>query len=101
MSKKRRLRVAASAGALAVSLFAASAMFPAEAETVTIGFETFAAGSPDGQFGWEANGSAGSGCALYDHAIVVNVGAPASFGTQSLRMSNGRDQRLLRRSDVL
>jgi len=61
----------------------------ANADTVgPEGFEGFAVGSPNGQFGWSATGSAGSGCATYDHAIVLNTSAPSSFGTKSLRMSN-------------
>lgn len=73
-------------GGLLVATFAS----PAVAESIgPINFETgFSDGSPNGQFGWSATGSAGSGCATYDHAIVANVGAPASFGTKSLRMSN-------------
>jgi hypothetical protein len=30
------------------------------------------------------------GSAPLDHAVVTNSGAPATFGTQSLRMSNGQ-----------
>lgn len=60
-----------------------------KADSATINFESgYIDGSPDGQNGWNADGSAGSGCALYDHAIVTNSGAPASFGTKSLRVSN-------------
>ncbi|HEX3100122.1 MAG TPA: hypothetical protein VHQ41_04120 [Patescibacteria group bacterium] len=59
------------------------------ADTVGTNFENFATGSPNGQFGWMSTGSAGSGCAPYDHKITSNgVTAPASFGTKSLRISN-------------
>ena len=50
-------------------------------------FEAFSLGSPNGQFGWSSLGSAGSGCAQYDHKISVN-GGPSAFGGQSLRISN-------------
>jgi len=63
------------------------------ADSNSINFEPpgYAPGSPNGQDGWQATGSAGSGCALYDHQIVNNSlypAAPASFGAQSLRISN-------------
>ncbi len=61
---------------------------PALADSLTINFETYAVGTVNGQDGWSSTGAAGSGCAVYDHAIVSNSGAPASFGTKSLRMSN-------------
>ncbi len=51
-------------------------------------FESYTPGTVNGQDGWVATGSAGSGCGVYDHAIVNNSGAPASFGTRSLRISN-------------
>lgn len=56
--------------------------------TTVTDFEGFAAGTVNAQFGWSSLGAAGSGCGVYDHAIVNNVGAPASFGSKSLRMSN-------------
>jgi hypothetical protein len=58
------------------------------ADTNTENFDGFAVGSPDGQAGWQADGSAGLGCALYDHAIVDNTYGILSFGEKSLRMSN-------------
>jgi hypothetical protein len=51
-------------------------------------FENFAPGSPNGQFGWKSLGSAGAGCANYDHLIDRNMTGFAAFGTRSLRMSN-------------
>ena len=62
----------------------------AQADSSTITFEapTYHVGSVNGQDGWSSTGSAGAGCAVYDHAVVTNSGAPASFGAQSLRMSN-------------
>jgi hypothetical protein len=60
------------------------------ADSASINFEspTYVTGSINGQDGWSSTGSAGSGCAVYDHAVVANVSAPLSFGGQSLRMSN-------------
>lgn len=65
----------------------------AKADSNSITFEppTYHIGSPNGQDGWVSLGSAGSGCATYDHAIASTpsfFGAPASFGSQSLRISN-------------
>src|SRR2546423_4100212 len=73
------------------ALFAAVSFAPALADSTTITFEppAYHPGSPNGQDGWSSTGSAGMGCAQYDHEIVSNYPtAPASFGTQSLRMSN-------------
>ncbi|HEX8422290.1 MAG TPA: right-handed parallel beta-helix repeat-containing protein, partial [Pyrinomonadaceae bacterium] len=60
------------------------------ADSSFINFEptAYAPGSIHNQDGWTSLGSAGQGCAQYDHAVVNNSGAPAAFGTQSLRMSN-------------
>jgi hypothetical protein len=60
------------------------------ADSSAIKFEptAYAPGSIHNQDGWVSLGSAGQGCAQYDHAVVNNSGAPATFGTQSLRMSN-------------
>jgi hypothetical protein len=60
----------------------------AHADTAGINFESYSAGVIDGQDGWSATGSAGSGCAAYDEEVVNNVTAPASFGTKSFRISN-------------
>jgi hypothetical protein len=79
------------AAALAVAL-AAFALVVASAASNSVNFEppTYTLGSPNGQDGWVALGSAGSGCAPYDHKIdsAPSFGAPASFGSQSLRISN-------------
>ncbi len=50
-------------------------------------FETYVLGSINGQGGWTSLGSAGSGCAVYDHAVSSSLGT-AGFGAQSLRISN-------------
>lgn len=48
--------------------------------------------SINGQDDWNSLGSVGSGCALYDHRVVVNAAQTSysypSFGVQSLRLSN-------------
>lgn len=76
---------------------AAALLLPgsATAAAVDTGFEppAFVTGTVNGQNGWKSLGSAGSGCALYDHAVVDNTGASysyPSFGAQSLRISNAR-----------
>jgi len=75
---------------LGLGVFLSVFTVPIVADSTTIDFEAFGAGSPNGQFGWVATGSAGSGCTSpYDHQIVANgVGVPLTFGTKSLRMSN-------------
>jgi hypothetical protein len=62
----------------------------ATADSSAINFEptAYGPGSIHNQDGWSSLGSAGQGCAQYDHAVVSNSGAPATFGTQSLRISN-------------
>lgn len=60
----------------------------AKAASSSLDFESYSAGTINAQDGWSSLGAAGSGCAIYDHAVVVNAGAPASFGAKSLRMSN-------------
>ena len=47
--------------------------------------------SINGQDDWSSLGSAGSGCALYDHRVVLNAAGSynyPTFGVQSLRLSN-------------
>ena len=58
--------------------------------TFGITFEqpTYTVGSINSQDDWTSLGSIGSGCALYDHAVVPNTYGIASFGAQSLRMSS-------------
>jgi hypothetical protein len=58
------------------------------ADSVAVSFEAYNLGTVNGQDGWVSLGSIGSGCAVYDHAVYSNSGAPASFGAQSLRISN-------------
>ncbi len=59
------------------------------ADTVNVDFENppYALGSINAQDGWTSLGAAGSGCAIYDHAVASSLGT-AGFGLQSLRISN-------------
>ncbi|MBI3391542.1 MAG: hypothetical protein HY027_27730 [Deltaproteobacteria bacterium] len=61
----------------------------ASADTVAMDFEgpTYTTGTINGQDGWSSTGAAGSGCAVYDHA-VSSSGGTNGFGAQSLRISN-------------
>lgn len=59
----------------------------ASADTASVDFETYTVGNVDGQDGWQADGSAGSGCAVYDVAVASQATYP-TFGTKSLRMSD-------------
>ncbi|MEO6063660.1 MAG: hypothetical protein ABIQ99_17145 [Thermoflexales bacterium] len=65
----------------------------ARADTVgPINFEspTYTIGTINGQDGWSSLGAAGSGCALYDHAVASTSAywAVPGFGGQTLRISN-------------
>lgn len=72
---------------LALLLFLPSSAF---ADSVAVNFENppYVTGSINGQDGWTALGSAGSGCALYDQAVVTNTFGYASFAGQSFRISD-------------
>ncbi|HLF28034.1 MAG TPA: right-handed parallel beta-helix repeat-containing protein [Anaerolineae bacterium] len=81
---KRRLFVA-TVSVAALVLFAGLVF----ADSLAIDFESYTVGTVDGQDGWSSDGAAGSGCAVYDHAIVDSTSySYGSFGTRSLRMSN-------------
>jgi hypothetical protein len=71
-----------------VALFAAVSM--ARADSLSINFEppAYVSGPIHGQNGWSSSGAVGLGCAMYDHKVHTNAGAPASFGIQSLRISD-------------
>lgn len=73
---------------LAILIIAALLAVPVLADSLAINFETYALGTVNGQDGWSSTGSAGGGCAVYDHVVAANTYGYASFGTQSLRMSN-------------
>lgn len=76
----------------AAALFAVAALIvgvsTAMADSASINFEspTYTVGNINGQDGWSATGSAGSGCAVYDEG-VANSSVPG-FGSQSFRISN-------------
>lgn len=81
----RRLGAVLAAAMLAVAL-PASAL----ADSLAITFEPpdYATGAINGQDGWSSLGAAGSGCAVYDHAVASNTYGYTAFGAQSLRISN-------------
>jgi hypothetical protein len=58
------------------------------ADSNSINFESYSLGVVNGQDGWTSTGAAGSGCAQYDVAVSNNSYGYATFGTQSLRMSD-------------
>lgn len=62
---------------------------PASADTVSVNFENppYNLGSIHNQDGWQSSGSAGQGCAPYDHKVSAQTAYPA-FAAQSLRISN-------------
>lgn len=66
----------------AVLLIPASAL----ADSATFDFESYTLGTIHAQDGWSSLGAAGSGCAVYDHAVSAT--SVAGFVAQSLRMSN-------------
>jgi hypothetical protein len=75
----------------AIGLVIACSAAVATAEPLPpVTFENFSQGSPNGQFGWKSTGSDGQSCAgqNYDHMIAPNRTRFASFGQQSLRISN-------------
>jgi hypothetical protein len=84
---KRLVAVAASAGLLGGGVAAAvvGTAAPASADTQSINFESgYSLGSVDGQNAWTSTGP-------YDQAVVDNstiAGAPGSFQTRSLRISD-------------
>ena len=66
------------------------AVGPSLADSLGVSFEspTYITGTVNGQDGWTSLGSEGSGCAVYDHAVVTNTYGILSFEDQSLRISN-------------
>lgn len=80
------------ASTVVVAALAFGLVSAASADVVgPLDFESYTAGTIHGQDGWSSSGAAGSGCAVYDHAVALTsafAGAPTSFGTKSLRMSN-------------
>lgn len=58
------------------------------ADSLALNFEAYTVGSINGQDGWSSLGSVGSGCAVYDHAVVDNTYGYTTFGSKSFRISN-------------
>ena len=63
---------------------------PALLSLASVNFENppYTIGTINGQDDWLSTGAAGSGGPGYDHAVVANTYGYATFGAQSLRMSN-------------
>src|SRR3989344_6451899 len=75
-----------------VALFIVFGFFALSAladSAVAVDFEDppYTLGLIDGIDGWSSLGAAGSGCAVYDHAVTSSFGVP-DFGSQSLRIPN-------------
>jgi hypothetical protein len=92
---KTKTALAITGGLVGVTGLVMGVAIPAisHADSSNINFEptAYTVGSINGQNGWSALGSAGSGCAVYDEGVSNNTAfplAPASFGTQSFRISN-------------
>lgn len=75
-------------GAFIITVFGFSVAL-ASASTTAVNFESpaYTLGTINLQDGWSSFGAAGSGCAVYDHAVSSSLSTPG-FGTQSLRISN-------------
>ena len=73
--------------ATAVSLLSFAQL--AHADSFSVNFENppYTLGVINAQDGWSSLGAAGSGCAVYDHAVSSSLGT-VGFGLQSLRISN-------------
>jgi len=86
MTKTFFVSVGTIAALAVLGLFAMSAL--ADSNTA-VDFEDppYTLGTINGQDGWTSLGAAGSGCAVYDHAVSSSFGVP-DFGLQSLRISN-------------
>ncbi len=68
-------------------LLLALAVFPSYADTVSVDFESYSLGTINAQDGWSSLGAAGSGCAVYDHAVSASL-STVGFDSKSLRISN-------------
>jgi hypothetical protein len=56
--------------------------------TMHLDLEGYSAGVVNGQDGWQALGTAGMGCAVYDHQVAANTYGYPQFGATSMRASN-------------
>lgn len=82
-------------GTTAVALMSGAIIVPAFADSISVNFENppYVISPPIGpqihdQDGWTSLGSIGGGCAKYDHAVAANIYRYATFGGQSLRISD-------------
>jgi hypothetical protein len=83
-SKTRKVVAGMSAGLASLMLAVAIIPAAASADSASINFENppYTAGNINGQDGWSKTGP-------YDAAVVNNIYGISSFGSQSLRISNG------------
>jgi hypothetical protein len=89
-TKTQRVLSTVSVGiaSLGLALMAVPAIAAADSNNITFESPTYTTGIINGQDGWTATGSAGSGCAVYDEGVVANTYGYASFGGQSFRLSD-------------
>lgn len=87
MNLRNPRRLGAVIAGLAFGLAATTIALADTVGPITFEPPTYTLGTIDGQDGWQSDGAAGSGCAVYDHEVDSQSLYP-SFGTQSLRMSN-------------
>ncbi len=73
---------------LVLPLALSPALASADAQNINFENPPYTIGNINGQDGWTATGSAGSGCAVYDEGVAANTYGYASFGGQSFRMSD-------------
>ena len=90
--KRIRSRLAVALTALGLILGSGGLSFAilgaAHADSLTTDFESYTLGGINGQNGWAALGSAGSGCAVYDEGVANNTSGFSSLGAKSFRISN-------------
>jgi len=76
------------AASLGLMLGLVPALASADSNNITFESPTYSVGNINGQDGWTALGSAGSGCAVYDEGVANNTYGYSSFGGQSFRISD-------------
>lgn len=77
-----------SIASLGLALAVVPSIAAADSNNITFESPTYSVGNINGQDGWTATGSAGSGCAIYDEGVVANTYGYSSFGGQSFRLSD-------------
>ncbi len=73
--------------AIATSAYLGISTGHSRADSNILDFETYTIGTINNQDGWTSLGSAGLGCANYDHEVGSSL-TFAGYGTKSLRISN-------------